>query len=171
MHMDNGTEFFTEFKQILNDKKIGTNGWANPRRSCRTPLSLNRPKKAIRRGSSSGNFWARREMSAKRWRLMSPGAVSQINPRAQIFKRQRAGVSWGGRSSAMSKARWCQLQESPLSAAGLAYIFPRVPRQLYSWWALQDCAQPSQRDGPRTLGLRTPPKNDRFWKVLASPPS
>ena len=23
MHMDNGTEFFTEFKQILDDKKIG----------------------------------------------------------------------------------------------------------------------------------------------------
>jgi hypothetical protein len=58
----------------------------------------------------------------------------------------------------MSKARWCQLHESPLLAAGLAYIFPRVPFQLYSWWASQDCAQPPQRDCPRTphAGMQIP---------------
>ena len=55
----------------------------------------------------------------------------------------------------MSKARWRQLHESPLLAAGLAYILPRVPCQLYNWWASQDCAQPSQRDGPRTLHVGT----------------
>ena len=74
----------------------------------------------------------------------------------------------------MSKARWRQLHESPLLAAGLAYIFPRVPCQLYSWWASQDCAQPPQRDGPRTLcaGKQIPDPLSREVadSILSRPP-
>ena len=73
----------------------------------------------------------------------------------------------------MSKARWRQLHESPLLAAGLAYIFPRVPCQLYNWWASQDCAQPSQRDGPRTLHAGTqipdPPSREVADSILSRP--
>ena len=73
----------------------------------------------------------------------------------------------------MSKARWRQLHESPLLAAGLAYILPRVPCQLYNWWASQDCAQPSQRDGPRTLHAGTqipdPPSREVADSILSRP--
>jgi hypothetical protein len=73
----------------------------------------------------------------------------------------------------MSKARLYQLQEPPLSSAGLAYIFPRVPCQLYSWWALQDCAQPPQRDGPRTSRAGTqipdPPSREVADSILSRP--
>ena len=74
----------------------------------------------------------------------------------------------------MSRARCRQLLVSPLLAAGLALIFFFcMPCQLFCWCASQDCAQPSQRDGPRTLHAGTkipdPPSREVADSILSRP--